>query len=85
MRLRPDAAPVESVLLVADEETVVRYSSRGGRHCAYSSMSGCAEDVLANTVRLVPGAAYLGKPFKLKTLLTKVREILDARPETEME
>jgi hypothetical protein len=48
-------------------------------------MSGCAEEVLANTVRLVPGVAFLGKPFKLKTLVTKVREILDARPETEME
>jgi CheY-like chemotaxis protein len=35
--------------------------------------------------RLVPGAAFLGKPFQPKTLATKVREILDARPETEME
>jgi hypothetical protein len=77
--------PVETVLPVDDEETVVRYSSRGGRHCAYSSMSGYAEGVLANNVGLVPGAAFLGKPFKPKTLVTKVREILDARPETEME
>jgi hypothetical protein len=48
-------------------------------------MSGYAEDVLANNVRLVPGAAFLGKPFKPNALVTKVREIMDARPESEME
>jgi len=48
-------------------------------------MSGYAENVLASNVGLVPGAAFLGKPFKPKALGTKVREVLDARPETEME
>jgi len=48
-------------------------------------MSGYAEDVLANPVRLVPSAAFLGKPFKPNALVTKVREIMDARPEPEME
>ena len=48
-------------------------------------MSGYAENVLASNVGLVPGAAFLGKPFKPKALVTKVREVLDARPETEME
>jgi len=48
-------------------------------------MSGYAEDVLASNVGLVPGAAFLGKPFKPKALVTKVREIMDARPESEME
>jgi CheY-like chemotaxis protein len=45
-------------------------------------MSGYAEDVLATNVGLVPGAAFLGKPFKPKTLVTKVREVLDAPPGT---
>jgi len=35
--------------------------------------------------RLVPGAAFLGKPFKPNALVTMVREIMDARPEPEME
>jgi hypothetical protein len=48
-------------------------------------MSDYAEDVLANNVGLVPGAAFLGKPFKPKALVTKVREVLDAPPGTEME
>ena len=41
-------------------------------------MSGYAEDVLASDVGLVPGAAFLGKPFKPKALVAKVREILDS-------
>lgn len=43
-------------------------------------MSGYAEDVLATNVGLVPGAVFLGKPFKPKALVTKVREVLDAPP-----
>ena len=39
-------------------------------------MSGYAEDVLATSVGFVPGAAFLGKPFKPKALVTKVREVL---------
>ena len=39
-------------------------------------MSGYAEDVLLTNVGLVPGAAFLGKPFKPKALVTKVREVL---------
>jgi CheY-like chemotaxis protein len=125
-------SPVETILLVDDEETVRRFSSRvlqkhgfdvlsagtatdaiaaarererpvdllltdvmmpgmNGRQLAeqllahYPSlrilfMSGYAEDVLATNVGLVPGAAFLGKPFKPKTLVTKVREVLDAPP-----
>jgi CheY-like chemotaxis protein len=41
-------------------------------------MSGYAEDVLATNVGLGPGAAFLGKPFKPKALVAKVREILDS-------
>jgi hypothetical protein len=48
-------------------------------------MSDYAEDVLANNVGRVPGAAFLGKPFKPKALVTKAREVLDAPPGTEME
>jgi CheY-like chemotaxis protein len=39
-------------------------------------MSGYAENVLATNVGLVPGAAFLSKPFKPKALVTKVREAL---------
>ncbi len=39
-------------------------------------MSGYAEDVLVTNVGLVPGAAFLGKPFTTKALVTKVREVL---------
>ena len=46
-------------------------------------MSGYAEDVLATNVGLVPGAAFLGKPFKPKALVSKVREVLDAPPGTD--
>ena len=127
--------PVETILLVDDEETVVRFSSRvlakhgfgvltassaegaiavaegqavhllltdvmmpGMNGCQLAEtllarrpslrilfMSGYAEDVLANNVELVPGAAFLGKPFKPKALVTKVREVLDALPGPEME
>jgi DNA-binding response OmpR family regulator len=41
-------------------------------------MSGYAENVLATSVGLVPGAAFLGKPFKPKALVAKVREVLDS-------
>ena len=41
-------------------------------------MSGYAEDVLASNVGLMPGAAFLSKPFKPKALVTKVREVLDS-------
>lgn len=41
-------------------------------------MSGDAEDVLASDVGLVPGASFLGKPFKSKALVAKVREVLDS-------
>lgn len=126
--------PVETILLVDDEETVRKFSSRvlekhgfdvlmassghealeaahardhaidllmtdvmmpGMNGCQLAEillarvpslrvlfMSGYAEDVLATNVGLVPGAAFLGKPFKPKTLVTKVREVLDAPPET---
>ena len=45
-------------------------------------MSGYAEDVLAINVGLARGAAFLGKPFKPKALVTNVREGLDALPAT---
>ena len=45
-------------------------------------MSGYAEDVLASNVGLARGAAFLGKPFKPKALVTNVREGLDALPAT---
>ena len=122
--------PVETILLVDDEDTVRRFSSRvlekhgfgvlsagtaadaivaacererpihllltdvmmpGMNGCQLAEhlvalfpslrvlfMSGYAEDVLATNVGLVPGAAFLGKPFKPKALVTKVREVLDA-------
>ena len=124
------ANPSETILVVDDEETVRRFSSRvlqkhgfdvvaastpaeaiaaaderrnaidllltdvmmpgmNGRQLAelllarrpllrVLFMSGYAEDVLATNVGLVPGAAFLGKPFKPKALVSKVREVLDA-------
>jgi FixJ family two-component response regulator len=39
-------------------------------------MSGYAEGVLATNVGLVPGAAFLSKPFKPTALVTRVREVL---------
>jgi DNA-binding response OmpR family regulator len=124
--------PVETILLVDDEETVLRFSSRvltkhgfgvltacsaedallaaegqsvhllltdvmmpgmNGWQLAEALLarrpslrvlfiSGYAEDVLAANVGLVAGAAFLGKPFKPKALVTKVREVLDAPPGT---
>lgn len=41
-------------------------------------ISGYAENVIAEHVALVGGSAFLGKPFKPKALVTKVREVLDA-------
>ncbi|HEX6048588.1 MAG TPA: response regulator [Gemmatimonadaceae bacterium] len=41
-------------------------------------ISGYAEDSLADHLRRVGQAAFLGKPFKPKALVTKVRELLDA-------
>lgn len=125
-------SPVETILLVDDEDTVRRFSSRvlekhgfdvvsaGTGHDAMAAvrerghpidllltdvmmpgmngrelaelllaqfpsvrvlfMSGYAENVLATSIGLVPGAAFLGKPFKPKALVTKVREVLDAPP-----
>src|SRR5690349_9472901 len=127
--------PIETILVVDDEETVRRFSSRvlekhgfgvvsvgSGREAIEAAnggaraisllmtdvmmpgmngcqlaelllarqpslrvlfMSGYAEDVLATNVGLVPGAAFLGKPFKPKALVTKVREVLDAPPGTD--
>jgi two-component system, cell cycle sensor histidine kinase and response regulator CckA len=120
--------PRETILLVDDEETVLRFSARvlakegfrvlsagsgqealdavdadehvidllmtdvmmpGMNGCQLAElllarrpslrvlfMSGYAEDVLVTNVGLVPGAAFLSKPFKPKTLVTKVREVL---------
>ena len=120
--------PRETILLVDDEETVLRFSARvltkegfrvlsvgsgpaaldaaqtganaidllvtdvmmpGMNGCQLAEsllarrpslrvlfMSGYAEDVLVTNVGLVPGAAFLGKPFKPKALVTKVREVL---------
>ena len=127
------SGPVETILLVDDEETVLRFGSRvltkhgfavvqatstadaitaadgrlvdllvtdlmmpGTNGCRLAEtllalrpslrvlfISGYAEDVLASNVELVPGAAFLGKPFKPKALVTKVREVLDAPPGTD--
>ncbi len=41
-------------------------------------ISGYAEDALADQLSAVASAAFLGKPFKPKALVTKVREVLDA-------
>jgi len=120
--------PRETILLVDDEETVLRFSARvlakegfrvvsggcgqealdaaqarddaidllvtdvmmpGMNGCRLAElllarrpslrvlfMSGYAEDVLVTNVGLVPGAAFLSKPFKPKALVTKVREVL---------
>lgn len=119
--------PRETILLVDDEETVLRFSARvlakegfrvllagsgqealdaaraddaidllmtdvmmpGMNGCQLAELllaqrpslrvlfiSGYAEDVLVTNVGLVPGAAFLSKPFKPKALVTKVREVL---------
>ena len=41
-------------------------------------ISGYAENAITEHVALVVGSAFLGKPFKPKTLVTKVREVLDS-------
>ena len=41
-------------------------------------ISGYAENVIAEQIALVGGSAFLGKPFKPKALVSKVREVLDA-------
>ena len=41
-------------------------------------ISGYAENALADHVKLLAGSAFLGKPFKPKALIAKVREVLDA-------
>ena len=41
-------------------------------------ISGYAENVIAEQIALVGASAFLGKPFKPKALVTKVREVLDA-------
>ena len=41
-------------------------------------VSGYAEDALADQLSRVGQAAFLGKPFKPKALVAKVREVLDA-------
>jgi hypothetical protein len=120
--------PRETILLVDDEETVLRFSARvltkegfrvltarsgheavdaarcrddaidllvtdvmmpGMNGCQLAEtllalrpslhvlfMSGYAEDVLVTNVGLVPGAAFLSKPFKPGVLVTKVRGVL---------
>lgn len=120
--------PRETILLVDDEETVLRFSARvltkegfrvlsarsgqeardaaqagddaidllvtdvmmpGMNGCQLAEvllarrpslrvlfMSGYAEEVLVTNVGLVPGAAFLSKPFKPSVLVTKVRGVL---------
>lgn len=120
--------PRETILLVDDEETVLRFSARvltkegfrvlsarsgqealdatqtrgdvvdllvtdvmmpGMNGCQLAEtllaqrpslrvlfMSGYAENVLVTNVGLVPGAAFLSKPFKPSVLVTKVRRVL---------
>jgi DNA-binding response OmpR family regulator len=120
--------PRETILLVDDEETVLRFSARvltkegfrvlsarsgqealdatqtrddvvdllvtdvmmpGMNGCQLAEtllaqrpslrvlfMSGYAENVLVTNVGLVPGAAFLSKPFKPSVLVTKVRGVL---------
>lgn len=41
-------------------------------------ISGYAENVIAEQIALVGGSSFLGKPFKPKALVSKVREVLDA-------
>jgi two-component system, cell cycle sensor histidine kinase and response regulator CckA len=43
-------------------------------------MSGYAEDVLVSNVGFVPGAAFLGKPFKPKALVTRYVKSWMPRP-----
>ena len=124
------AAPLETILLVDDEDTVRRFAHRAlvthgyrvltasdgadalqvadqcadaiqllltdvimpgmnGRelaelllarqpHLRVLFISGYAENVLNHESAILPGAAFLGKPFKAKSLVTKVRDVLDA-------
>jgi two-component system cell cycle sensor histidine kinase/response regulator CckA len=124
--------PLETILLVDDEETVLRYGCRvlekhgfevlsaangvealtraqghrgpidllltdvmmpGMNGCDLAThllalrpslrvlfISGYAEDALADQLRRTRPSAFLGKPFKPKALLAKVREVLDASP-----
>jgi DNA-binding response OmpR family regulator len=44
-------------------------------------MSGYTEDVIAHHAVLDEGIHFIQKPFSLKVLATKVREVLDEKPE----
>ena len=44
-------------------------------------MSGHSEDVIGRHGILEPGIAFVQKPFAMRTLTTRVREVLDHRPE----
>jgi signal transduction histidine kinase len=47
----------------------------------YLFMSGYTEDVIAHHAVLDEGIHFIQKPFSLKVLATKVREVLDEKPE----
>jgi DNA-binding response OmpR family regulator len=45
-------------------------------------LSGYTEDAVVTPGALVPGTAFLQKPFTLQSLTKKVREVLRARPQS---
>ncbi|HEV8375549.1 MAG TPA: response regulator, partial [Candidatus Polarisedimenticolia bacterium] len=45
-------------------------------------MSGYTETAIVNRGILEPGTAFIQKPFELHVLLSKIREVLDATPDT---
>jgi two-component system cell cycle sensor histidine kinase/response regulator CckA len=50
-------------------------AKRSGLKCLY--MSGYTADVIAHRGVLEDGVRFIAKPFKLKALAEKVREVLD--------
>ncbi len=44
-------------------------------------MSGYTDDAIAKHGVLEPGTNFLAKPFHVDSLLRKVRDVLDARPQ----
>jgi len=60
-----------------DGHTLVNLVRHEMPHLKIILMSGYSEDVFADDVERDPGIAFLPKPFSLKDLASKVKEVLE--------